>query len=391
MKRFALCLFIVFTAGTVQAQDRTGPDFSGVLDSTVNYTAGTGDAKKHSFGIEEYANIRLKLKTGEKAVFNAAFNLIAISGNYVEVAAVLGSLNQQLPFVSTPVIYGSNYAAALELERLYFRINGDSLDIEAGLLRMAFGYGNVWGSMDFLNPRNPLAENARPRGVLGANFSFYPADSFKLMFFAAAPGEPLQSDGGGFLPGVSMDKDWDKASIQALYAYKTPLTDSKLGLHRFGLSLKAEMEIGLVVDALYTLNPEKPEGIEGLSAGLGFDYSFFGGDLYILAEYLFNGSSSVTSWADLGIWRNHNYLSGNAVYRFNDYCTLSFSTIFCFDDLSFTPIAKLEYEVFQGFVLNLSAFLPLDQKTLSGGRTGELGPEERKVVCSINAGARLRF
>jgi len=398
MKRFIFfctLTILIFSGGIIMAQD-----LSGVLDSTVNYTSGAGDAPPHSFGLEEYANLRLRVRTGDRATLYTAFNLIAISGNYLESAAILGGIYQSPFFVSTPIIYGQNYAAGLELERLYFRINGELFDTEAGLRRMAFGYGQVWGSSDFLNPRNPLALNARPRGVLGADFSFYPTDSLKLMPFIAAPKNPFSSDGGGFIPGLSLDKHWDRASLQALYAYETPTGEALSGIHRFGLSVKADMELGLVVDALYTLNPGSDEGIEGLSAGAGFDYTLLGGDLYVLAEYLFNGRSSASAPAYGGNWLSHHYLYGSALYRFNDYCYVNLATVFCFDDLSFSPFVSFDYEVFQGFSLNLTARLPLDQKTLSGGKAGELGPippgpdgsdGEAGARFIVSAGARLRF
>jgi len=402
---FAIALF------TISGAILSAQDLSGVLDSTVNYTVGAGDAPRHSFGLEEYANLRLRVRTGERAALYTAFNLIAISGNYLESAAVLGGANQSPFFASTPIIYGQNYAAGLELERLYFRINGEHFDTEAGLRRMAFGYGQVWGSSDFLNPRNPLALNARLRGVLGVDFSFYPADSLKLMPFAAAPNNPFASDGGGFIPGLSLDKHWDRASLQALYAYETQgfgetsfgKTPDGAGIHRFGLSVKADLELGLVADALYTLKADSAEGIEGLSLGAGFDYTLLGGDLYVLAEYLFNGRSSASSPAYGGNWSNHHYLYGSALYRFNDYCFVNLATVFCFDDLSFSPFVTLDYEVFQGFSLNLQARLPLDQKTLNGGKAGELGPVppmpdsfdgagvNAGARFIVNAGARLRF
>jgi hypothetical protein len=400
MKRFIVfcsLIILLFTSMSLPAQD-----LSGVLDSTINYTAGAGDAPSHSFGLEEYANLRLRVRTGDRATLYTAFNLIAISGNYLGSAAILGGANQNPFFASTPLINGQNYAAGLELERLYFRVNGDLFDTEAGLRRMAFGYGQVWGSSDFLNPRNPLALNARPRGVLGADFSFYPEDSLKLTLFAAAPKDPFAYEGGGFIPGLSLDKHWDRASLQALYAYETAgldETSGETGIHRFGLSVKADLELGLVIDALYTLNPGSTESIEGLSAGAGFDYTLLGGDLYILAEYLFNGSSSASAPVYGGNWINHHYLYGSALYRFNDYCYANLATVFCFDDLSFSPFVSFDYEVFQGFSLNLTARLPLDQKTLNGGKAGELGPIPPGLDGSgaagarfiVNAGARLRF
>jgi hypothetical protein len=388
MKQRIICVIVLFVIGS-NFLFAAEPELSGVTDTTINYTAGTGDAPENSLGIEEYANLRLRFRVGEKAIFYSAFNLTALAGNYLENTALLGGIYQNPYFASTPFIYGQNYAAGMELERLYFRINGDYIDAEAGLLRINFGYGQVWGSSDFLNPRNPLFPNARPRGVLGVNASFYPVDSLKLLGFIVAPKNPLVSDGGGEIHGLSMDQHWDRASLQALYAYQNPDSAFGKGVHRFGLSLKADIELGFVADGLYTLNPEKAEGIDGLSLGAGFDYSFLDGDLYVLAEYLFNGSSSVTALGFGGNWSNNHYLYGTALYRFNDHTNLGFSTVFCFDDLSFSPFATLNYELFQGFSLSLTARLPMDQKTLNGGKAGELGPVGAKFI--VNAGARLRF
>ncbi|MDR0473867.1 MAG: hypothetical protein LBH43_09400 [Treponema sp.] len=376
MKRFVFfCLIAVISAALVPAQSRV-PELSGVFDSTVNYTAGDS----HSWGIEEYANLRLRVRPSNKLAFNAAFNVIAVSGNYL-----------QSPGWSQ--IFGNeNYAANLELERLFFRINGEHIDTEAGLLRMGFGYGNIWGPSDFINPRSPLSYNARPRGVLGVNFTWYPADSLKLMVFGAAPKNAQDSGGGGIIPGFSLDQHWDRASLQVLYGYQTQLAGSPWGIHRFGLSVKADLGPGFAADALYTFNPDNPDDIEGLSASAGFDYSFLGGDLYFLTEYLFNGFSSSTAFSHDNIAgrRNHHYLSGTILYRFNDYCSAALSTAFCFDDLSFSPSLSLDYDIFQGFSMNLSVRVPLDQKILSGGTPGEFGPAMGARVIT-NAGVKLRF
>jgi hypothetical protein len=371
-----------------------GLEFSGLLDSTVNYTAGAGGARAHSWGIEEYANIRLRARAGEKALFYAAFNLTALSGNFLETAAGLGTANNsRYPgLLATPFPGGENYAAAMELERLYFRINGEYLDAEAGLLRMAFGYGQVWGSSDFLKPRNPLSPDARPRGVLGTSFSFYPADDLKLQIFAAAPKNPLESEGRGIIPGFSIDRHWNRASLQALYAFETPLSGTEWGIHRFGISVKADLELGLVADALYTFNSADACGIDGLSLGAGFDYSFYDGKVYALAEYLFNGLFSATAGtAENPGFVNRHYLYGSVLYRLNDYASLSLAGIFCFDDISFSPVLTAEYEVFQGFTLSLSGRVPLDRDAFDSSSPGELGPVNSRARAVINAKARLRF
>jgi len=391
MKRVCwIFLLLVFSAGGLFAAE-----WSGVLDSTVNYTAGTGEADTHSFGLEQFANVRLRIRAREMANFYAAFNLIAVSGNYLETAIMLEDVNE-LPLLSTPFVYGQNYAAALELERLYFTIAGEYIDTEAGLLRMNFGYGQIWGSSDFLNPRNPLTHNARPRGVLGFNSSFYPSDTLRLLVFAAGPNNPLETEGRGFMSGLVMDQHWDKASLQLLYAYETPgdkgngiLPDKSLGIHNFGLSLKFDLELGFVADVLYSLNPKNLNGIDSLSAGIGFDYSFLGGDFVVMAEYLYNGFSSVTALGHGGNWQNNHYLYESLLYRFNDFITLSLAGIFCFDDGSFQPIANFTYEFLQGFTLNLNARVPLDQTNFGGSKAGELGPLPAKFI--LNAGIRMRF
>ena len=48
-KFFLLWMLLIFSFGTLFA---AGPDFSGVLDSTVNYTAGAENTPDHSWGIE---------------------------------------------------------------------------------------------------------------------------------------------------------------------------------------------------------------------------------------------------------------------------------------------------------------------------------------------------
>jgi hypothetical protein len=380
LKLAAAAIFACVAAGAVFGE---GPEFSGILDSTANFTAGAGDAPAHFWGVEEYANLRLRTRAGEKGVFYAAFNVIAFSGNYPGALTAPGTFSA-----------GPNYAAAIEPERLYFRYNGDAFDAETGLIRLVFGYGQAWSSSDFLNPRNPLFPDARPRGVLGTGFAFYPSDELKIRLFGAAPGNPPESGGGGVISGLSVDRHRERASIQALYAYELPKTARNLGLHRFGLSLKLDLELGLVADVLYTLDPASPEDFDGLSAGAGFDYSFFEGRFYLLAEYLFNGSASSTALGpenSAGFSGKH-FLYWMIRYGFNDYLSLSLAEIFCVSDFSFASILRLEYEISQGLILNLSARAPLDRTVFSGGgEKGELGPENSKGRVFISAGARLRF
>ena len=361
---------------------------SGILDSSVSVRAGAGEAPAFSYGFEEYANIRMQAKLKEKAVFHGAFNVIAAAGDSAAAAEQIAGLTE-----------GENYIAGIELERLYFQLNGEYLDLDGGLLRLPFGYGQVWGSSDFLNPKNPLAPDARPRAVLGAGLSWYPADSLKLLGFGAAPRDPSSRSGEGGLFGVSADHHWDRASVQALYSFESPKDGSNNGRHRAGLSVKADLEAGIVMDALYTYNNEAETKIDGLSFSIGADYSLFDGNLIVLAEYLYNGETSSTAFnsgENIYGWHNENYLYTAFTWRFNDFTSMTAALLSGFDDVSFTPIITLTHELFQGAALTVSAQIPLDRDLFSGnGSRGELGPlppgsdTGRYFDCS--AKLRLRF
>ncbi|MDR1863024.1 MAG: hypothetical protein LBQ67_03790 [Treponema sp.] len=377
-----------------------GLAFSGTLDSSVTLAAGAGGAPDFSMGLEEFLNLRFQGKLREGAAFYGAVNAAAVSGLAAQTAAALGAGNAAAYPGLTPssVTAGENYAAALELERLYFTLNGEYLDASAGLMRIPFGYGQVFGPSDFLNPKNPLVPDARPRAVLGGALAAYPLDSLKLRLFGAAPKDPLSLEGGGGLAGLSGDKHWDRASLQALYAFESPKDGSPWGVHRCGLSLKADLELGFAADLLYTYNREDGTGLEGLSFSGGFDYSFPGGRWYVLAEYLYNGSASSTSAGGgnpVGFSREH-FLYTALSRLYSDYTTVTAACLSAFSDISFVPIMSVEHEVFQGFTLSLSGKVPLDRDLFSGdGNRGELGPlppgASRGSRFILTAKARLRF
>jgi len=355
---------------------------SGLLDSSVSLRAGAGDAPAFSYGVEEYANLRIQAKIRDRATVYGAVNFIAGAGDYAADAALLAAFAaagasgiNAAGINPTAFVTGDNYIAAFELERLYFRLNGEAVGFDGGLLRLPFGYGQVWGSSDFLNPKNPLQPDARPRAVLGAGLSWYPLDSLKLLGFGAAPRDPFSRSGEGGLFGLSMDQHWDKASVQALYSFESPNDGSNQGIHRAGLSVKADVEIGLVMDALYTYNHEAETKVDGLSFSLGADYSFIDGDLIILAEYLYNGETSSTALGYGGSFSNNHYLYTGITWRFNDFTNMSAALISGFDDISFTPVITLNHDLFQGATLIISAQIPLDRDLFSGdGDRGELGP-----------------
>jgi len=390
MKKY-FSLFLLFLVCSILSAQMT---VSGILDTTVSMNAGAGDAPAFSCGFEEYANIRFQSKLRERGTVYGAINLFAATGDYAEGLVMAGA---------NPV--GDNFVSAIELERLYFRLNGEHTDLDCGLFRLPFGYGQVWGPSDFINPKNPLKPDARPRAIPGAALSWYPNDDLKILGFTAGPRDPFSQNAEGWLMGIASDRHWEKVSVQALYSYEMPQpaaetvetaalfppVSSEYGVHRFGLSVKVDLEAGFVIDALYTYNHEEDaDMIDGLSFSIGADYSLLGGDLIVLAEYLYNGKTSATALGYGGNFTNNNYLYTGLTYRFNDFTNMSAALISSLDDISFTPVLVLNHELFQGATLTFTAQVPLDRDLFSGdGNRGELGPNYSYFNCSTRI--RLRF
>jgi len=347
MKKRILAVILVLSAlGSLPAQMTV----SGVLDTSVSMNA-VPESNAFTTGFEEYANIRFQSRLRDnRAVVYGAVNLIAASGD-----SAYRLMGMQIPVEE-------NFIAAIELERLYFRLNGEHVDLDAGLFRLPFGYGQVWSPSDFLNPKDPLKPDARHRAVIGAALTWYPIDELKLLGFYAAPRDPLSNEGKGSLFGLSLDRHWEKLSIQTLYSFETPDTDSAFGIHRAGLSIKVDIEIGLYMDMLYTYNYEAKTELDGLSITAGADYSFFDGNLIALAAYLYDGDNS---------------LYAGLTWRFNDFTNLSAALITNFDNAIYTPLITLNHDLFQGAVFTISLFAPFDNNSINS------------VSCT--AKIRLRF
>ncbi|MDR2921786.1 MAG: hypothetical protein LBU85_00400 [Treponema sp.] len=366
---FVFALFII--TGSLCSQELT---LSGLLDSSVSLCAGAGDSPAFSCGVEEYASLRMQAKLRELAAVFCDVNFIAAAGD---------------PAYNV-----------IELERLYFRINTEAVRLDGGLLRLPFGYGLVWRPTDFLNPVNPLLPDARLRGVLGAGLSWYVTDTLKLAGFGTAPRDdaPWGVQGEGWHTGLLFEQRWDQIDMQAIYFFESPQTGSNHGIHRAGVSIKADLELGFVLDALYSYNHEaaclrrQGTGIDGLSLSVGFDYSLFDGNLIVIAEYLYNGSSSSTSRNSGGSFANEHYLYTGFTWRFDDLTTAGIALVSSFSDISFTPIVSFNRELFQGATLILSAQIPLDRDLFFGdGNRGELGPMLSRRYFDSGVKLRLRF
>ncbi|GHV72992.1 hypothetical protein AGMMS49940_02940 [Spirochaetia bacterium] len=356
MKKNLLGLIVLFVSVYGFAAD--GPVFSGVFNSTITVGAGTGGLPDFYWGLEEYANLRLKKQLGEHGSVYMAFNLIA-AGGVSALALQTGAFGISTSGNSGDV--NSNYAAAMELERLYVHLTGEKIAFDSGLMRLAFGYGNVFSPNDYFNPRNPLYPDARQRAVLGVNFSVYPTDMLHLQFFGVGPKDPFAIDGYGVSGGLSVENHWKKMSAQFLYSIEAA---QRMPVHNFGVSLKADLPVGIIADILWTYPQEESASIEGLAASAGLDYTFSIAThtMYLLAEYLYKGDESkMTGYA------NHHYLYGEARFSIDDYMSVTAGALAGFETLSVVPLLSFTTDLFQGAAITLQAQVPCGE--------GELGPD----------------
>jgi len=421
----ALCAAGAWARAAAEGGAASGPMISGVVETSLDAALGAdypGSGGGFAYGAEQYSNLRLKAALGERGTINAAVNLVAAAGDSVPLSLATGS-------AAEPFVAGSGYAVAMELERLYYRIEGEAFDVDAGLLRPAFGFGQAWSPMDFLASRNPLNPDARPRGKLALVASIYPNEAWKARAFAVAGEDSLATDGEGTIAGLSAEYHGRKASVQALYALEAEGPGIASSSHRFGLSLKVEAGAGIVLDALYELDGDwlstgdyyslEWNALRGLEASLGADYSFADGHLYTLAEYYYHGGSALdpgdgleklyggAAWSDakpsarllmldatlpFGELNRRDYLYAALTWRIDDYSSSTLSCVSSLDDLSCAPSLSFEHEPFQGLSLSLSCNAYLDERTFSpGGDYGELGSAHSGTIASMTAKARLKF
>jgi hypothetical protein len=374
---FAVCAVLPLAA--LAALD--GPSFSGLFDvKTGGGMTASGEALS---GFDVYANLRLQERVKDSVTFYTAFNAQAASGMFAAPTGGTGSGE-----------------ALFEMERLYLRWAEDSWGVDAGLMPLHFGYGQVFAPSDFLIKKNPAVLDARPRGIIGAAFSQYPLDTIKITEFAVFPpgalgGVSNGNPGGGWEDhhfGAAFENHFASASVQALYAFKTPSEGYAQGVHYFGASLKVEAGAGLLADTLYRCDPAAPSGREGLALSAGADYTL--GKLYVLAEYLYNGERSASHLSAGGLFAARNLLSATFRYTVSDLTSVTAQCLWAIDDASLLPSLVFSHDLMQGFTLSITAQVPLD---LAGSDTarrtgyGELGPDTLGQRFSLNAGVRLRI
>lgn len=485
MKKTLILIFIVTTVFSSYAA-KSNIKFYGQYESEFDITHKRTfpnpkyhniDRGEFTWGWNNYLNLRIKANIGEYLNFGVAFNINMLAGNYTDlynyygqgakamlIGAFLGNPTKGVPpdptllsftnqnFFSIPFYYGSTYIGSFNFDRLYFKAGNQYFDIETGLIRIPRGYGYSFSPLDLFNPKNPLNLKARPEGKLALIATFYPLSMWKIEAFTVAPDNPIEQKGWGFKFGTATKFNIDKFDFEFLYGLFLPDIELvkdpvELGLpeytnndftHIAGFSLKADIEIGLFVEALYRFEHralwtgyyygKKFYAWRGLEASIGIDYTInipaTYASIYFLAEYMFNGSGML-DWGEHDLdgiyveeedekydrWHykkpfertpdmvnkpmnylRHNYLFGLITFKFNSYVSLTNTYIFSIDDQSSLLGGSLDIEPFQAFSITISANFPLGWEVVDPTwNKGEFGPISVGYIQNWKVSAKLKF
>ncbi len=387
--RYGLILLLFLFVRFLHAE---GPRFSGIVES--NAAAADVYNGNTAWLMEQYGNFRMDVDVSDNAEIHTAVNASAEADNRNELDTTG------------------------ELERLYMSIYTEKADVEAGFMRIAFGYGQAFRPTDIFNPPNPLYPDARPKGALGGVVSLYPREGWKLQLFGADRTNPyvMYDDYNRPLAGLSGEVHTPEFSTQQLYAMQGPEKGEKDYFHYFGHSLKFDYAAGFAADLLYTYDGSGALTADELELEFAFgaDYSFLKGDLYILAQYFYNGDGALQSdeelsdlygtdsWKDIPVeqrfplegfadfYRKH-YLFFSGTYAVDDYSRLTPSVLYAPEDGSLQPSLKAEHEPFQAMVLSITFRYPLGPETFGSDNNGELGPAHSGYQSSVTGSAQMRF
>lgn len=392
--RLAACAaLLAILCAPVSADD---PVFSGTLETKASGTILTdalsvGD-NSLAWSFEESANLRFKATAGEKGTVYGSFNLRAWTADAPAPLVALAEADPSLGLDGEALKTG--LSASGELERLYVSLRGETADMDAGLMRVAFGYAPAFRPTDILNPPNPLYPNARPLGVLGAAVSAYPFSDAKVRVLAATRAAglvgtaELSGTDSAVRPLLGLSADWNarRFSVQPLYLVRLPESAGDLSDQYAGISLKVEAGAGWCFDALWT-NEDRDAGLaESVKASVSADWSAFDAKLYLLGQYLWNGPEDrgVNGMREVA---ERQYAFATVSWQWDDYTRFGLSCLGNLEDLSLAPALTVSHEPFQGMSVGLTGRLFAD---VSGDK-GELSPAGTGTKGSLEAAASLRF
>ncbi|HPO50974.1 MAG TPA: hypothetical protein PLO89_11670, partial [Spirochaetota bacterium] len=295
-------LLILFCISLFSQKKNSSIQFNGSYETVTGFyqtkVFSVSEPKKiesnFNWGMSNLLNLRFKANVGEYLTFGFAVNFKMIAGSETDIYKLnytLQAFSSGLSYIFAPNSTGggivssdggllkdsyfsipfyteSTYIGSFTFERVYFKAGNDYFDIETGLIRLARGYGYMFSPTDLFNPRNPTDAQARPAGKLAVVATFYPADMWNIELFSIFPDNPISKKGWGFKFGAATKFSVKKLNFEFLYSLfmpeveyekknKNPITGEDIDIidndftQIAGFSMKADIEIGLFIDAIY--------------------------------------------------------------------------------------------------------------------------------------------
>jgi hypothetical protein len=452
MKRYTIVLLLLVITFSLAAKKKSSVRLNGRYDTMFSaiHARTYPDMKYGEFNWNwsNSANLRIKTRIGEYMSFGFALNLdfsVPVDGsNDVTISQALAAVTPQT-IASLPLLLENFYLGSISIDRLWLKGGNDWFEIEAGIVRLARGYGYSFSPIDFFNTRNPLDPEAPRKGKLAFITTFYPMPLWKIELFSVAPDNLIQNQGWGFNFGAATIFSLGKVNFEFLYNLVLPEIKfleepANIGYPEYsnndftqilGFSLKADIEVGLFVDAIYRFEHRafrtgewygKPfYGYEGLQAAIGVDYTI-AGKVYLLLEYMFYGSGMLDWWnkdldsiydnsfqhwtatkpllrigqlnqeKKLQTFLRHDYIFGLVRVKINDYVSAGASYLFGADDQSAVLQAFAEIEPVNAFSIKVMGLLPLDWHMIDQSKpVGEFGSTNIGLLHSWSVTASVRF
>ncbi len=350
MKSIAL-LLICFVCLSEALFAESGLQISGSLKSDTILSADITNATVTNFPVYagmDTLRIRALNKKRKNVKFEAMFDFYMYHGEFADLYNTT---------MSAPSLF--NAAVSAEIIKLYLKIKPSFGDITLGRQIVRFGQGFIFSPIDLFSQRDlsDIAFSRKGSDIIRVEIPL--SDTGKIEALSTLSTHFTNIDSA---LKISLNiGGWD-TSVVAMYRYSDYETIA-------GFAFKGDLILGWHGEAvLHILNNGKdvfPEAV------VGADYSFFDGNLILMAEYYYNGRSvDVSKLTPSNIasvkrtWFAEDYAFFRVQYLIDEISGVSANTIFNFSDNA--GITSLQYNrsLFQNF--NMTTWLRWYLKNING-------------------------
>lgn len=379
-------------------------EFSGYVEDTVNAEYLKNEKEDNVYN---QTRARLNIFGGKKDKYDFAIGVIGdvYSGDKnVNLYDYLyeEDRNELIPGMESLLQY--EIENEIYIQEAFITLYSSFLQFRIGRQKYYSGNGYAYSPIDFFNTKNPLDPGYETDGVDGVLLSVFMPFDITVEGFGHLNNEIKRADAQAKIKfqilsfDISMQYTYynklltsyeslnDLATLQSLVTQTSEYSDYQYQYrnHFAGGSITGDL-FGITVYSEGGYNWSKPvdedktiDFTENYARALvGFNYTFEM-QLYIMAEYLYNGNGE-NEYSDISVYDKLRYYGGENIslvrhtvfsgisYPVTDLTDGSLYVISGIDDRSFIFNPMISYSVFSGAKIDLSAFIPYskEKSTLS--------------------------